>query len=292
MIRKINYFQLRNSTQLIMLATPKPIHRSKLRTWLGKRYFIFRRYISWYFGDTKFAKKQSEESLPVEIFTHQSILLRKLKDVEMYLQHNKIKNLEIASRHLHNLIIEPGEVFSFWYLVGKTTKRKGYQTGMMLHNGKVVRGTGGGLCQLGNLIFWMALHTPLTVVERWRHSYDVFPDSNRTLPFGSGATLSYNYVDLQLKNNTNQPYQLQIWLSEKYLHGAFFAQKAINHFYKIEEKNHLIRGESWGGYTRHNQIIQQVFNKKTEELVTEKLVTENHAVMMYTPFLTSENQAT
>lgn len=269
-----------------MYKTPKPIHRSPLRTWLGKRYFTFRRYLKWYGGKTKFAKHQSKETLPVKIFEHQSILLRKLKDVDMHLQHNKVQNLKIAAKNLHNLIIEPNEVFSFWYRVGKTSKSKGYQIGMMLHNGKVVEGIGGGLCQMGNLIFWMALHTPLTVVERWRHSYDVFPDSNRTLPFGSGATLSYNYIDLQFKNETDQPFQLQIWLSEKYLQGAFLAQKEIPQFYKIEERNHLFQGEAWGGYTRHNQIIRQIFNKKNNTLLQEELVTENHAIMMYQPFLT------
>ena len=50
--------------------------------------------------------------------------------------------------------------------------------------------TGGGLCQLSNLIYWMTLHTPLTITERYRHSYDVFPDSNRTQPFGSGEPAS------------------------------------------------------------------------------------------------------
>lgn len=44
----------------------------------------------------------------------------------------------------------------------------------------------------------MVLHSELTVIERWRHSFDVFPDVNRTIPFACGATLSYNYVDLQL----------------------------------------------------------------------------------------------
>ena len=60
--------------------------------------------------------------------------------------------------------------------------------GMILRNGRVASGVGGGLCQMTNLLYWMTLHTPLTVTERWRHGYDVFPDSNRTQPFGSGAT--------------------------------------------------------------------------------------------------------
>ena len=52
------------------------------------------------------------------------------------------------------------------------------------------------------------LHTPLTVTERWRHGYDVFPDSNRTQPFGSGATCFYNYMDLMVRNDTPDTWRL------------------------------------------------------------------------------------
>nr|WP_241774663.1 MULTISPECIES: VanW family protein [Lysinibacillus] len=32
--------------------------------------------------------------------------------------------------------------------------------------GEVKTGIGGGICQLANLLYWMALHTPLIVTER------------------------------------------------------------------------------------------------------------------------------
>jgi vancomycin resistance protein VanW len=42
----------------------------------------------------------------------------------------------------------------------------------------------------------MAIHSPLVVVERSNHSFDPFPDDGRGLPFGSGAEIFYNYIDL------------------------------------------------------------------------------------------------
>lgn len=268
-----------------MLGLPKPKKRSALRKWLGKRYFILRRYLRWYSGAYKFAKQKSNAVLPEEVFRHRSLLLRQLKGVDMYLQHNKIRNLELAIAKIDGLIIKPGEHFSFWFLVGYTSKNRGYKEGLMLDNGRVAKGIGGGLCQLGNLIYWMALHTPLTVQERWRHSYDVFPDAKRTLPFGSGATLSYNYIDLVLKNDTQQDFQLQLWLDETHLNGAFRTEEALKLKYKLIERNHEFRGENWGGYSRHNQIFRQIFNKEDEALVAEELITENHALLMYQPFL-------
>jgi vancomycin resistance protein VanW len=185
---------------------------------LGRVFYIWKRRLAWIFDGKKYAKSQSEP-LPNLVFQHHSVLLRPLKDVEMYLQYNKITNLTLAAQRIHGILIQPGDVFSFWRLTGKPSAKRGFLEGLALENGKIAKSIGGGLCQMGNLIYWMALHTPLAVVERWRHSYDVFPDTGRSLPFGSGATLAWNYIDLQLKNETSQPFQLLVWLSDTHLHG-------------------------------------------------------------------------
>ena len=109
----------------------------------------------------------------------------------------------LAAARLDGLTLKPGETLSFWRAVGRPTRRRGYVEGMILRNGRVASGVGGGLCQMTNLLYWMTLHTPLTVTERWRHGYDVFPDSNRTQPFGSGATCAYPHRDLMIRNDTD-----------------------------------------------------------------------------------------
>lgn len=209
--------------------------------------------------DFRFEKIRAPTRCAIQhlVFQHDSLLLRPLKGVDMYLQYNKVTNLRLAAERLNNLVVQPGETFSFWRLVGKPTARRGFLEGLVLENGRVAKGIGGGLCQMGNLIYWMALHSPLTVTERWRHSYDVFPDVGRTAPFGSGATLAWNYIDLQLKNNTDEPFQLCIWLTETHLHGAIRSARAPEFHYEIEERNHVIRHEPQGSYSRHNQLIPQ-----------------------------------
>lgn len=276
---------------LIMEQNPKYRfkERSKLRLYFGKKYFIFRRYMKWYFGKNNFSKNKID-IYPETIFKHKSFLLRKLKDVDMQLQYNKITNLQQVIDRLDKIVIQPGETFSFWYLTGRTTKRKGYKKGMNLVNGKVTSEYGGGICQMGNLIYWMALHTPLTIKERWRHSFDVFPDVNRTLPFGSGATLSYNYIDLQLTNNTQQAFQLHLWLDDEYLNGEFRSDQPIKNKYEVYEAKHIIKHEIWGAYTRHNVINRKTIDKETDHVVSDDPVTKNHAVMMYEPMLKSGNQ--
>jgi vancomycin resistance protein VanW len=262
----------------------KPKKRSKIRIAAGKSFYTLQRYFLWYFGGEKYAKRRTDHLLHYTAFKHQTPLIRKLKDVDMWMQHNKVTNLKLAINKINGLILEPGETFSLWRLVGKPTKRKGYKEGMVLFGGKLGAGVGGGLCQLSNLIFWMTLHTPLTVTERYRHSYDVFPDDNRTQPFGSGATCVYNYRDLQIRNNTTQPYQLLLHMDSGYLKGEWRTSKKPITRYQVYEKKHWITHEYWGGYVRHNIICRKMLSLEGEVL-DDQYICENHAIMMYAPYL-------
>jgi len=261
----------------------KPIKRNRVRRFLGKEFYIIKRKLNWLQERKDWAKIHNNISLKKEVYTHKSLILRPLKNVDMYLQHNKRTNLELAIDKLNNVVLNPNEVFSFWKLVGRPTKYKGYLEGLVLNQGKIDKGIGGGLCQLGNLLFWIVAHSPLDVTERYRHSFDVFPDVNRKVPFGAGATLSYNYIDLQIKNNTNNRFQIKLWLDEEYLYGSLVSEKEINSSFQIIEKNHRITPESWGGHTRHNQIFKQEIVE--EEIIEENLLVENHAIMMYNPLI-------
>lgn len=267
-----------------------PKTRHPLRLMLGKEYFTLKRYFLWAFGKFRFARIGNRQ-LEYELFSHSTPLLRKLKDVEMYLQYNKIVNLKIAANKVNNVIIYPGETFSYWKLIGKPTERKGYLKGVVLQNGTFTAGTGGGLCQLSNLIYWIAVHSPLTIVERHRHGYDVFPDSNRTQPFGSGATCSYNYVDLMIKNNTDQAFQFNIEVTDTELKGTLKSNLPMEFFYVVYEKEHFMQLEHWGGYTRHNFLYRKKYNLE-DDLIGDEYVAENHAVMMYAPFLAQSSGRT
>lgn len=262
----------------------KPIKRSRLRIFLGKRYYRLRRYLEWHLDGKTYALRRESQQLPYLAFTHRTPLLRQLKDVDMWMQYNKIHNLKIAASRLNGIIVRPGETFSYWRIIGKPTRRKGYLDGMVLSYGRVTSGVGGGLCQMSNLIYWMTLHTPLTVTERHRHSYDVFPDAGRTQPFGSGATCAYNYLDLQIRNNTNSSYQLIVYLTDTHLVGEWRSELPQTRTYEVYERDHLITCEYWGAYVRHNTIYRRVYNLD-HELIDDEYITENHAIMMYEPLL-------
>lgn len=269
-------------------STPiqKPVSRSALRSRCGMIYYGFLRRMTWLAMSGRFAGER-RKPLAFVWFGHRTPLLRKLQGLDMQYQYNKITNLKLASEKINGIVIHPGEVFSYWKLIGKPTRKKGYLDGMILKNGQVAAGTGGGLCQLSNLIFWMALHSPLTIVERHRHGYDVFPDSNRKQPFGSGATCSYPHIDLMIRNDTGQDIQFRTWLDGEYLYGELRAGVPSALRYEIVERNHLMKSEFWGGYSRHNELYRLTFEE--DNLIGEEFILSNHAIMMYAPFIGEGN---
>ncbi len=255
---------------------------------LGREFYIIKRRMRWIFRRSSYVSSPASGVVKTSglhtVITHSSLMLRPLKDVDMYLQHNKITNLRLAIAKIDGVKIGPGERMSVWKLVGRPTRRKGYLEGLVINNGRISKGTGGGLCQLGNLLYWMALHTDLDVTERWRHSFDVFPDVNRTVPFACGATLGYNYIDLELANNTPHTYMVRLWQDDGRLHGEILCDTASPHRFEVFETDHRIEQQWWGGYTRHNRIWRRRTNTSTGESV-ELPVSENHAIMMYNPLL-------
>lgn len=261
-----------------------PIHRSWLRLRLGKAYYAGQRYLLWCSPRFRWARERVEKQFSYVQTEHATPLRRNLRGDQMVWQENKIINLKLAVSQLNGIVLHPGETFSYWKLIGKPSARKGYREGMVLFLGQIGSDIGGGLCQLSNLIFWMTLHTPLTVVERYRHSHDVFPDANRTQPFGSGATCAYPHRDLMIRNDTDQDFQLCLSVGDTHLKGEWRAIRPPEHRYEIVEKNPCIWQVSWGGYIRHNELFRLVYDVQGAFL-EEQFLFENDAIMMYSPLL-------
>ncbi len=224
---------------------------------------------------TRLHKENYKECI---VARHSSPLFRKLGDSDMELQKNKVTNLRIAIEKLDGIVIPPGKTFSFWNTIGAVRKNKGYVDGMLLSNGKVAKGIGGGLCQLSNFLMWIFLHTDIEIIERHHHSVDAFPDSGRTLPFGGGATVFSNYLDLRVKNISSSPLQLKLWLTDTALKGQILSDQPASHKFHLSEKNHCFIKRQ-GRYFRFNEIYREIY-KNGEKVAEEKIFT-NFAPLAY-----------
>lgn len=150
----------------------------------------------------------------------------------------KAHNLRIAARGLDRLVIAPGHVFSFCRTVGKTTARQGYLPALELIEGNLRPETGGGLCQLSNLLFLLAVDINAEIVERHRHSFDLFRDVERTVPFGCGATVFYNYVDFQFRNTLALPVMLIVKVEPPRLTAEVRAPQPLPFTVRLIETDH------------------------------------------------------
>ncbi len=241
-----------------------------------------RRYFDWCFDKKKYAKKRVTEKLSFRIKKHQSVLLRKLGESNEQLQLNKVTNLSIAIKQIDGVLIKPGETFSFCRLVGLPTKRKGYLLGMELSFGEARAGIGGGICQISNMIHWLVMHSPLTIIEKSNHSFDPFPDEGRVLPFGSGAAIFYNYIDFQFTNNTKDTFQINLWINQKYLEGELRVSNDLDLSYHIFEENHsFLKIENQ--FFRQNEIWRKCIEKKTGNIIKSELLKKNFARVTYEP---------
>jgi len=239
----------------------------------------FRR-LKWYLGREKYALDKSDDVLSEPIAVHNSILMRKLEGTDQELQRNKITSLRTAASSIDGVVIHPGEVFSFWRIVGKPVGRKGFLPGLQLSFGKLVSMPGGGLCQFSNLLYWMVLQTPMEVTERHRHNFDPFPDYRRTVPFGTGATVFYNYLDLQFRNSTPYRFQVKTRVGEEYLHGEIRCDRQLSSKFSVEEKNHrFVR--SCGVVYRENELWRTETDLMTDEIVSNVLLMKNRSEVRY-----------
>ena len=259
--------------------------RDILRGSLGPAARRLRRELQWSAPGIHFAVRRADSADFTHVAAeHATPLVRPLSGVDLRLQHNKAVNLRLAAERLDGIVLEPGVRLSFWRQVGKPSYRRGFLDGLVLSHGRLTEGVGGGLCQMTNLLYWMTLHTPLSVVERWRHSYDVFPDAHRTQPFGSGATCAWPALDLQVENRTTEPYLLRVRVTPTHLTGAWLSTAAPTRRYRIEERAHLVTHDGPGTFVRHNELWRLEYSADGA-LQDEKMVAANDALMMYEPFL-------
>lgn len=240
------------------------------------------RWLQWHLDGKRYAHRSLDHELDHVVFRHRSKLVKKLGDSDIKYQYNKVENLRIAAARLSGMIIRPGETLSFCRSVGRPTRSKGYLPGMELSDGKASVGIGGGICALSNLIHWMVLHSALEVTERHRHGFDPFPDDDRVLPFACGATVFYNYKDLQVHNPTGETYQLLLWLSEHYLEGELRVDGPVDVVFEVEERNHRFVRRN-GRFFRANELWQIRMSGSDRRVLDERMVLDNFALVMYQP---------
>ncbi|RMA97368.1 VanW family protein [Thermoactinomyces vulgaris] len=121
---------------------------------------------------------------------------------------NRTTNMQLASNEIHNLVMLPGEKFSFNQVVGERTEARGYKTAHVIVKGEYTEGIGGGICQVSSTLYNSTDRAGLKMLRVVHHSADV-----DYVPKGRDATVSWGGPDFRFQNNLDAPILLRIFIN-------------------------------------------------------------------------------
>ena len=166
---------------------------------------------------TPFAVKRGIPLLPYKLTVEQPILPSSTLAEKRY-------NLQYVADQIGDYIIYPGEILSFWEVVGNPDKLR---VSRCIRNGKLAIEKGGGLCQAAGIIYHLSLIAGLKIVERYNHSVDLYGDGPRACPIGFDATVLYGYKDLRISNMTNATLRFSLTVDEGVLRAELYSDKPL-----------------------------------------------------------------
>ena len=252
---------------------------------------IITRHIKNWMGKEKFATHQQQDKLPVVIYSNSNNMIKRGPGIDPQLQLNKADNIRLACSRMNGVIVNPGETFSFWKLVGKTSKRNGFAEGRVIVNGKLVAGVGGGLCNLANTINLLVMHSPMTITELHHHSDALAPDPGGVrVPYSAGTSVNYNFVDYRFRNDTEQPVQLCAWCDGDDLCTELRTTMEFPTTYRLVEEDHHFHQEASGNYYRISKIYLETMDRTTGEVLERRLQWDNRSRVMFDPALIPPEQ--
>jgi vancomycin resistance protein YoaR len=125
---------------------------------------------------------------------------------------NRIFNIEKAlNEHLANILIAPGETFSFVDAIGKEIEvYNGWKTALGIFNGTELAPTpGGGICQTSTTLYRALLQAGLKIEKQRNHS--IYVSFYRKYGEGLDATIYPGTQDLVFTNDTPSHLLLQAY---------------------------------------------------------------------------------
>ena len=184
------------------------------------------RALSDYFSGLDFCRRGSASKASASIGCHCLRLSHPFMPAQTL--ENKKHNLRQAAMRINGAAVRPGQVFSFWRLVGNPNDASRFREGRSIHAGKAVIDRGGGLCQASGIIHHASLLMQLDVIERHNHSVDLYTEKTRFAPLGTDATVFFGYKDLRVLNNTGATLRFELTVADTALVLDVYSDKELS----------------------------------------------------------------
>ncbi len=256
-------------TQILPFLLPARAMQRKMCFYAGMR-----------FDGRRYAETIDEKQLPYKLFEARGPLYNRNTGFDMVYQENKVFNLKLAAKTLDGLLIRPGETFSLWRLIRYADKDIPYKDGLTVTNGKLTTASGGGMCEMSNLLHWLFLHTPLTVIQRRGHEVKEFPEPNSDKIKGVDATISEGWIDLKAQNDTDCSYQISVTFDDKNIIGTVFVDKGPQVLYRVVNGSIQYFREC-GGIYEYVDVERLEIDADTGEITGQKPLYTNKCKICY-----------
>lgn len=144
----------------------------------------------------------------------------------------RVRNINRAVDRINNSVVFPGETFSAGTVIAANLPESGYESAIVLVQGKAVEDIGGGVCQVVTTLYNAALHAELAILQRHNHSARV-----SYVDVGFDATVAGDYFDLKFQNTSPHP----ILITSRVSGGNLYVQI---HGHETREANRKLRFEA------------------------------------------------
>lgn len=171
-------------------------------------------------------------------------------------------NIYVAGKSTSDILIMPGDTFSYNKATGARTWSNGYKTAKVIVGGKYVNGEGGGVCQVSTTIYNAVLMSGLEIQEVHNHTYP-----SHYVSKGRDAAVSYGYTDFKFKNNFAHPIYIKNIVSNGSITSKIYGcsqdrEKLYIRTQEIREKDKII-------VRTYRVFLGEENNKIREELISE-----------------------
>lgn len=110
-------------------------------------------------------------------------------------QSGRVKNIELAVKAIDGVVLEPGGELSFNQTVGQRSYARGFEAANEIMNRRIVKGVGGGVCQVAATLHAAAFLAGLALPEYRQHSRPA-----KYIEIGLDTMVSWPQQDMRIAN--------------------------------------------------------------------------------------------
>ncbi|MGL4912380.1 MAG: VanW family protein [Romboutsia sp.] len=113
---------------------------------------------------------------------------------------SRTHNIRTAAQKSSNVLLMPGEEYSYNNLTGMRTRSNGYKDAPVIINGKLEDALGGGVCQVSTTLYNSVLSSGMKLTSITNHSL-----ASNYVPLGRDAMVNDGGTDFKFKNPYSHP---------------------------------------------------------------------------------------